>query len=62
VSKVAHIERLFAAAVEHFGRLDIVVANAGVGLTSSHRDQMRERRVQEDIVKVTPCYRSRSDC
>ena len=32
VSKVADIERLFAAAVEHFGRLDIVVANAGVEL------------------------------
>jgi len=32
VSKVADIERLFAATVEHFGRLDIVVANAGVEL------------------------------
>ena len=32
VSKVADIERLFADTVEHFGRLDIVVANAGVEL------------------------------
>ena len=32
VSKVADIERLFAATVAHFGRLDIVVANAGVEL------------------------------
>src|SRR5215469_15212201 len=32
VSKVADIERLFAAAVEHFGRIDIAVANAGVEL------------------------------
>jgi len=32
VSKVADIERLFAAAVEQFGRLDIAVANAGVEL------------------------------
>jgi 3-oxoacyl-[acyl-carrier protein] reductase len=30
VSKPADIERLFSAAVERFGRLDIVVANAGV--------------------------------
>ena len=30
VSKPADIERLFAAAVERFGRLDIVVANAGL--------------------------------
>ena len=30
VSKPAEIERLFAAAVERFGRLDIAVANAGV--------------------------------
>ena len=29
VSKVADIERLFAATVEHFGRLDIVVATGG---------------------------------
>ena len=32
VSKVPDIERLFAATVEHFGRLDIVVANAGIEL------------------------------
>jgi 3-oxoacyl-[acyl-carrier protein] reductase len=32
VSKVADIERLFAAALERFGRLDIAVANAGVEL------------------------------
>jgi 3-oxoacyl-[acyl-carrier protein] reductase len=32
VSKVADIERLFADTVERFGRLDIVVANAGVEL------------------------------
>ena len=32
VAKVADIERLFAATVDHFGRLDIVVANAGVEL------------------------------
>jgi 3-oxoacyl-[acyl-carrier protein] reductase len=32
VSKVGDIERLFAAAVEQFGRLDIAVANAGVEL------------------------------
>jgi len=32
VSKVADIERLFATAVEQFGRLDIAVANAGVEL------------------------------
>jgi 3-oxoacyl-[acyl-carrier protein] reductase len=32
VSKVADIERLFAASLEKFGRLDIVVANAGVEL------------------------------
>ena len=30
VSKPANIERLFAASVERFGHLDIVVANAGV--------------------------------
>ncbi len=30
VSKPADIERLFAAAIERFGRLDVVVANAGV--------------------------------
>jgi 3-oxoacyl-[acyl-carrier protein] reductase len=30
ISKVAEIGRLFAAALEKFGRLDIVVANAGV--------------------------------
>ncbi len=30
VSKPADIERLFAAAIERFGRLDIVVANAGL--------------------------------
>ena len=32
VSKVADIERLFAASLEEFGHLDIVVANAGVEL------------------------------
>jgi len=32
VSKVADIDRLFAAALDKFGRLDIVVANAGVEL------------------------------
>jgi 3-oxoacyl-[acyl-carrier protein] reductase len=32
VSKVADIERLFAAALDRFGGLDIVVANAGVEL------------------------------
>ncbi|HEV2986150.1 MAG TPA: SDR family oxidoreductase [Vicinamibacterales bacterium] len=32
VSKVADIERLFAASLEKFGRLDIAVANAGVEL------------------------------
>lgn len=32
VSKVADIERLFAGALERFGHLDIVVANAGVEL------------------------------
>ena len=32
VSKVADIERLFMASLERFGRLDIVVANAGVEL------------------------------
>jgi NAD(P)-dependent dehydrogenase (short-subunit alcohol dehydrogenase family) len=32
ISKVADIDRLFAAALEKFGRLDIVVANAGVEL------------------------------
>src|SRR5882757_10714492 len=33
VSKVADVERLFAGALEAFGRLDIVVANAGVERT-----------------------------
>jgi 3-oxoacyl-[acyl-carrier protein] reductase len=32
ISKVADIDRLFAASLEKFGRLDIVVANAGVKL------------------------------
>src|SRR5262249_6003851 len=32
VSNVENIERLFAGAVEKFGRLDIAVANAGVEL------------------------------
>ncbi len=32
ISKVADIERLFMASLEKFGRLDIVVANAGVEL------------------------------
>ena len=32
ISKVADIDRLFAAALDKFGRLDIVVANAGVEL------------------------------
>src|SRR5262245_29139286 len=32
ISSVADIERLFATAVEKFGRLDIAVANAGVEL------------------------------
>ena len=32
MSKVADIERLFAAAIERFGKLDIAVANAGVEL------------------------------
>lgn len=32
VSMVADIDRLFAAALERFGRLDIVVANAGIEL------------------------------
>ncbi len=32
VSKVADIERLFTASLEKFGRLDIVVANAGIEL------------------------------
>ena len=32
VSKVADIDRLFEATVERFGRLDIVVANAGIEL------------------------------
>lgn len=30
ISKVGEIDRLFAAALERFGRLDIVVANAGI--------------------------------
>ena len=30
VSKVADIERLFAKTVERYGRVDIVVANAGI--------------------------------
>jgi NAD(P)-dependent dehydrogenase (short-subunit alcohol dehydrogenase family) len=29
-SNVADIDRLFATAIEHFGRLHIVVANAGL--------------------------------
>jgi NAD(P)-dependent dehydrogenase (short-subunit alcohol dehydrogenase family) len=39
VSRVADLEELFAAALDHFGRLDIVVANAGVELieTATHR-------------------------
>ena len=32
VSKVADLDRLFGAALERFGRLDIVVANAGIEL------------------------------
>jgi 3-oxoacyl-[acyl-carrier protein] reductase len=32
VSRVADLEELFAATLDHFGRLDIVVANAGVEL------------------------------
>ena len=32
VSKVADIQRLFATAVEKFGRVDIAVANAGIEL------------------------------
>jgi 3-oxoacyl-[acyl-carrier protein] reductase len=32
ISKVADIDRLFAAALDKFGRLDIVVANADVEL------------------------------
>ena len=32
ISKVAAIDRLFAVALEKFGRIDIVVANAGVEL------------------------------
>ena len=32
ISKVADIDRLFAVALEKFGRIDIVVANAGVEL------------------------------
>jgi 3-oxoacyl-[acyl-carrier protein] reductase len=32
ISKVADIDRLFAAALDKFGRLDIVVANAGIEL------------------------------
>ena len=32
ILKVADIDRLFAAALDKFGRLDIVVANAGVEL------------------------------
>jgi 3-oxoacyl-[acyl-carrier protein] reductase len=30
VSKVADIDRLFGATIEQFGRMDIVVANAGI--------------------------------
>src|SRR5262249_33521799 len=30
VSKVADIDRLFAATMERYGRIDIVVANAGI--------------------------------
>ena len=39
VSEPADIERLFAAAIERFGRLDIVVANAGVEVV----DRLRQR-------------------
>ena len=43
VSNVADIDRLCATAIEHFGRLDIVVANAGVEVTgkSAHKITFR---------------------
>jgi 3-oxoacyl-[acyl-carrier protein] reductase len=35
VSKVADIDRLFATAIERYGRVDIVVANAGIELVGT---------------------------
>jgi glucose 1-dehydrogenase len=43
VSKVADLERLIAAAVEAFGRLDIMVNNAGVETRSSVLDTTEEQ-------------------
>src|SRR5215831_14657079 len=35
VSKVADIDRLFATTIERYGRVDIVVANAGIELVAT---------------------------
>src|SRR6185295_11507145 len=43
VSKVADLERLIAAAVEAFGRLDIMVNNAGIETRTSVLDTSEEQ-------------------
>jgi len=42
VAREAEVERVFAAVVERFGRLDVVVSNAGISGASRPTDQITE--------------------
>lgn len=44
VSKVADIEHLFETAIRHFGKIDIVVANAGLELTGLSSTDFTEQQ------------------
>lgn len=57
VSKVADIERLFAAALEAFGRIDIVVANAGVELVETPVTAFTEEQFDRVFsINTKGCY------
>ena len=49
ISKVADIERLFAEALAAFGKLDIVVANAGMELVETPVTEWKPRRDEAQL-------------
>jgi NAD(P)-dependent dehydrogenase (short-subunit alcohol dehydrogenase family) len=62
VSKVTDIDRLFAKAIEQYGRVDIVVANAGLELVGKPMTDITEgefdRLFELPVLRVRPTRRS----
>ena len=62
VTRRADIERLVAAAVEKFGRLDIMLNNAGIAAAAPLGDHLARRRLhaEEGAFRLTPSTSSKS--